>query len=75
MNGRFYLREIGSHLGQYESEMAALPSSETSVDVYQSTWCNIPEDLIVYQYHCENLTSCRMRDSCVLHDMVMKSWH
>ena len=67
MNG-FYLREIASHLRQYESEMTALPSSETSVDVYQSTWCNIPED-------CENLTSCRMRDSYVLHEMVMKSWH
>ena len=73
MNARFYLREIASHLGQYESEMATLPSSETSIDIYRSTSCNIPEDLIVYQDHCENLTSCRMRDSCVLHEMVMRS--
>lgn len=32
-----------------------LSSFETLVIIFQSTWCNIPKDLILQQHHCEGL--------------------
>jgi len=37
-------------------KLKALWPSETSVTAYQSTWCNIPEDLQHQQHQCENLS-------------------
>jgi hypothetical protein len=35
----------------------ALCFSKTSVTVSLMIWCNIPENLILYQHHCENIKS------------------
>jgi hypothetical protein len=35
----------------------AVSSSETSVNMHQTTWCYIPEDGHVHAHHCENLKS------------------
>jgi hypothetical protein len=35
----------------------ALSISETSVNFYQTAWCNIPEDGHLHTQHCENLKS------------------
>jgi hypothetical protein len=37
--------------------MAAVSSSETSVNIYQTTLCNIPEDSHLYIRRCANLKS------------------
>jgi len=39
--------------------MKALLHFETSLTVYQSTWCNIPEDYNVQRHSCENLRTLR----------------
>jgi hypothetical protein len=31
--------------------------SKTSVTVCLMTWCNVPENLILHQHHCENIES------------------
>jgi hypothetical protein len=37
--------------------MAVASTSETSVNVYQTTWCNNPEDSHLHTRHRENLKS------------------
>jgi hypothetical protein len=37
--------------------MKATGYSETLVSIYQTTWCNIPEDSCLQIGHCENLKS------------------
>jgi hypothetical protein len=39
--------------------MEAISTSEMSVNFYQSTWCNIPEDNDLHTHCCENLKSHR----------------
>jgi len=36
-------------------KMEAVCSSKTIVTIYQSTHCDIPEDLNLHQYQCQNL--------------------
>jgi hypothetical protein len=35
----------------------AVSSSETSLKIHQTTWCNIPEDGCNHIHHCKNLKS------------------
>jgi hypothetical protein len=35
--------------------MKAVSTSEMSVNFYQITWCNIPDDSHLHTRHCENL--------------------
>jgi hypothetical protein len=35
--------------------MEAVNTSETSINFYQTTWCNIPEDSHLHTHCCENL--------------------
>ena len=38
--------------------MEAMGSSETSVNLYQTTRCHIQEDSNLHSHHCENFKSC-----------------
>jgi hypothetical protein len=40
--------------------MEATSTSETSVNFYQTTWCNNPEDSHLHTHCCENLKSHRV---------------
>jgi len=42
--------------------MKVLPSFETSLTVYQSTWFNIPQDVNLIQYRRKNLKSRQLLD-------------
>jgi hypothetical protein len=46
---------VSSNPGLLESEDEGKPPFETSVIIYQSTRHNIPQDLDLQQYRCENL--------------------
>jgi hypothetical protein len=37
--------------------MEAVSTSETLVDFYETTLCNMPEDSYPHTHHCENLKS------------------
>jgi hypothetical protein len=37
--------------------MEAVSTSETTVNFYKNTWCNIPEDSYLHTRHCKNLKS------------------
>jgi hypothetical protein len=37
--------------------MEVVSTSETLLNFYQTTWCNIPEDNHFHTCHCENLKS------------------
>jgi hypothetical protein len=41
--------------------MEAASTSETLVNIYQTTWCNNPEDSHPHNRSCENLKSHRLR--------------
>jgi hypothetical protein len=42
-------------------KMDALFLSKTGVNIYQTTWCHIPEDSTLHRYLCKNHSSKKIR--------------
>jgi hypothetical protein len=55
--------------------MIALRSFKTSVTIYQSIWCNIPEDLNLHQHWCENLGSYKLTGDIYYWKLFMGEIH